>query len=147
MKMQAIIRMQLLVGLGAALLLAGSVRAQQEVDPTSFDINPGTPKVEQSATPQKMVSQATARLADNAAESKDGDLENLIATAFWNQKATQEERDLARMTMIDVLLVVILVIGIGSIVLYAKVATRRQRHLEPILRDGPYGSASGATTH
>jgi len=147
MKMQAIIRMQLLVGLGAALLLAGSVRAQQEVDPTSFDINPGTPKVEQSATPQKMVSQATARLADNAAESKDGDLENLIATAFWNQKAPQEERDLARMTRIDVLLVVILVIGIGSIVLYAKVATRRQRHLEPILRDGPYGSASGATTH
>jgi hypothetical protein len=147
MKMQTIIRMQMLVGLGAALLLASPVRAQQEVDPTSFDINPGTPKVEQSVALQKGLPQATATLADNALSSQNSDRDNLIATALWSQKATQEETDLARMTMMDALLVIILVSGIGSIVLYAKVATRRQRHLEPILRDGPYGSASGATTH
>ena len=147
MKMQTIFRVQMLVGLGAALLLASSVRAQQEMDPTSFDINPGTPKVEQSAAPQKAVPQAVAPIADDERASQDTGRDNLIATALWSRKATQEEADLARMTMMDALLVVILVSGIGSIVLFAKVATRRQRHLAPILRDGPYGPASGATTH
>ena len=44
MKFQNKIRMQMImVGLGAALLMAGSARAQQDMDPTYFDVNPGTP--------------------------------------------------------------------------------------------------------
>ncbi len=44
MKLQ--VRMQMvMVGLGAALLMAGSARAQQDMDPTYFDAKPGTPAV------------------------------------------------------------------------------------------------------
>src|SRR5260370_40335686 len=39
-------RAMLLAGLGAALLLATPVRAQQDMDPTYFDINPDTPRAE-----------------------------------------------------------------------------------------------------
>src|SRR5260221_3404725 len=50
MKSQERIRMQMvIVGLGAALLMAGSARAQQDMDPTYFDINPGTPAVQKAA--------------------------------------------------------------------------------------------------
>jgi hypothetical protein len=138
MKMQKMIRMQILLGLGAALLLAGSARAQQEVDPTSFDINPGTPAVEQSRVP---VTQQSAPTANDTAQ------ESLVSTALWSPQATHQETDMARMTLVGALLVVILMAGTALIVVYAKVATRRQRHLEPILADSPYGPASGATTH
>src|ERR1700737_1152015 len=50
MKFQNKIRMQMMmVGMGAALLMAGSTRAQQDMDPTYFDINPGTPAVQKAA--------------------------------------------------------------------------------------------------
>src|SRR5260221_1453304 len=60
MKSQKRIRIQMvLVGLGAALLMAGSARAQQDMDPTYFDINPGTPAVQKAAgvrSPQSYIS-------------------------------------------------------------------------------------------
>ena len=50
MKLHNIVRTQLmLMGLGAALLFAGSACAQQDMDPTDFPINSGTPKVESAA--------------------------------------------------------------------------------------------------
>src|SRR5260221_8207583 len=50
MKSQKRIRIQMvLVGLGAALLMAGSARAQQDMDPTYFDIHPGTPAAQKTA--------------------------------------------------------------------------------------------------
>src|SRR5260221_9147216 len=52
MKSQKRIRIQMvLVGLGAALLMAGSARAQQDMDPTYFDIHPGTPAAQKTAGP------------------------------------------------------------------------------------------------
>ena len=46
MEFRKVIRMQvLLMGLGASLLLAISARAQQDMDPAAFDVNPGTPHV------------------------------------------------------------------------------------------------------
>lgn len=54
MKFQKTLRIRLIVaGLGAALLLPVSVRAQQEVDPTTFDVNPGTPQVNQASVIQQ----------------------------------------------------------------------------------------------
>jgi len=49
MKIQKRLRLQILIGLGAALLMAGSVRAQQDIDPTFFDVNPGGPTVNEEA--------------------------------------------------------------------------------------------------
>ena len=49
MKIQKRLRLQMLIGLGAALLMAGSVRAQQDIDPTFFDVNPGGPTVNEEA--------------------------------------------------------------------------------------------------
>jgi len=47
MKLQSIVRASMIVmGLGVALLLASPMRAQQEINPDTFDINPGTPKAE-----------------------------------------------------------------------------------------------------
>ena len=49
MKIQNKVRMQvIMVGLGAALLMAGSARAQQDMDPAYFDVKPGTPAVSQT---------------------------------------------------------------------------------------------------
>jgi hypothetical protein len=47
MKVQKMIRVQaMLMGLGAMLLLASGARAQQDMSPDTFDVNPGTPSVE-----------------------------------------------------------------------------------------------------
>jgi hypothetical protein len=138
MKMRKMIRLQMLLGLGATLLLAGSARAQQEVDPTSFDVNPGTPVAEQAMVP---VAQPIIQTANDTPR------ESLVSTALWSRQATHQETDMARMTLVGALLVVILIAGTALIVVYAKLATRRQRHMEPILSDSPYGPASGATTH
>src|SRR5260370_34288293 len=50
MKSQKRIRIQMvLVGLGAALLMAGSARAKEGMDTTYFAITPGTPAVQKMA--------------------------------------------------------------------------------------------------
>src|SRR5258708_26303732 len=50
MKSQERIRMQMvIVGLGAALLMAGSAREQQYMQSTYFDINPRTPTFHKAA--------------------------------------------------------------------------------------------------
>ena len=47
MKVQEIIRGSVVVmGLGIALFFASPVRAQQDMSPDTFDINPGTPRIE-----------------------------------------------------------------------------------------------------
>jgi hypothetical protein len=44
-----IIRMQLvLMGMGTAMLFASPARAQQDVDPTSFEVTPGVPPAQQA---------------------------------------------------------------------------------------------------
>jgi hypothetical protein len=138
MKMQTLVRMHMLMGLGAALFLASSVRAQQDVDPTTFDINPGTAKLEQATAPRPVLKVEAAKSVAS---------ESMISAALWSKRATKQETGLPRFSVVDTLVVLILVAGAGLIVAYAKIATRRERHLQPVLRDTSYGPASSATTH
>src|SRR5260221_6776475 len=83
MKSQERIRMQMvIVGLGVALLMAGSAHAQQDMDPTYFDINPGTPAVQKAAVVRSAQSYIPAKTESNDAASalgggsgEDADLE------------------------------------------------------------------------
>jgi hypothetical protein len=133
MKLQNIVRMALM-GLGAALLLAGSAYAQQDMDPTDFPINPGTPVVERAAVPP--VAQAVA---------KSEDAKTAVPTTLWSEST--QESDFARMMVVDGTMLLILLAGVSSIALYAIAATKRDRLLQPVLQDGPYPPASGVTTH
>lgn len=118
MKFQTRIRMQMLmVGLGAALLMAGSARAQQEMDPTYFDVKPGTPAVSKAAV---------APAAPSAqASSQNGQAEN--AAALTSIEESTLEGGVTRMTIVDGGVVLILLGGVFSIAAYALVATRRER--------------------
>jgi hypothetical protein len=138
MKFQKMIRMQMvLVGLGAALVLGSSAYAQQEMDPTTFDVNPGTPH---------MVSGGVARTAQSAAPASKANSAAVDSAALWNGEATEQEADLARLTLVDTMMVVIMMIGIGLIVLYAMAATRREPRLQ-ISPSAPYTPATGAAAH
>jgi len=138
MKLQSIFRAPMIVmGLGVALLLASPIRAQQEVDPDTFDINPGTPKAEVAAaapasTAPVMVSDASR----NGTMSQAG----IIAAPDWNGMFA------APLNAVDVAMVAILALGTGLVALYTVVATRRQRRFPPV-RSSVQTSASGATTH
>jgi hypothetical protein len=139
MKFQKMIRMQMvLAGLGAALVLGSSAYAQQEMDPTTFDVNPGTPHV---------VSGGVARTAQSAAPANKVNSATVDSAALWNGQATQQEADLARLTLVDTMMVVIMMIGIGLIVLYAMAATRRERRLQISPESAPYTAATGAAAH
>jgi hypothetical protein len=118
MKFQNRIRMQMMmVGLGAALCLASSARAQQDMDPTYFDVNPGTPAVGKTAV---------VRVAHTSPATKDnGPAESALALA--TSKEATLEAGVMRMAIVDAGIVLILFGGIVSIVLYAMAATRRER--------------------
>jgi hypothetical protein len=136
MKLQKLMRMQvMLTGLGAALLLASSAYAQQDMNPTEFPINPGTIEAQRPVT---------LRAAQDV-----GRRSSSVATAFMpGTQSTQQELDFTRTIAVEGAIALILIAGIAAITLYAIVATKRERrHLEPVLRDGPYATVSGATTH
>jgi len=139
MKVQKMIRMQMmLVGLGAALALGGSAYAQQEVSPTTFDVNPGTPAV----------SNAAATVEQSAAPAKEAKPEAAVSASLWNSVNSKQEADFARLVIIDTLMVVIMMIGVGVIVLYAKAATRNERRprLSPT-GSVTYAPANSAAAH
>jgi hypothetical protein len=127
MKMQKLVCLQMLMGLGAALLLAATTQAQQKVDPASYDSETGT-----------------------AQEPNPDNSEGLVSTALGTH-ATKEEAELARVMLTEVVILFILMAGVALIVLYAAVATRRSQQLQPILSNSmtevSYGPASGASTH
>ena len=103
MKLHNIVRTQLmLMGLGAALLLAGSAYAQQDMDPIDFPINPGTPQIERSAVQPTAQSVAPAKVVN---------AENLVSTV--------------EMIVVEGALVLALLAGIASFTLYAVAATKR----------------------
>jgi hypothetical protein len=139
MKFRRVIRIQLvLMALGAVLLVASPAHAQQDMAPTDFDVNPGVPHIDAKAVAQ------TARVS---AASKPADSEASIPASLWSGQASQEETDLARLTVVDAAMIAIMLGGVGLIVLYAMAATRRERRLETSLGTGPYPRASGATAH
>ena len=136
MKFQTKFRMQMLmVGLGATLLMAGSVRAQQDMDPAYFDIKPGTPAVSKVAVVR------TAQGAPRAIEN--GQAQNALALASSNEATL--EAGVARMAIVDAAVVLILFGGVISIVLYAMAATRRERMIRVSQMNSPYAPVSAAT--
>lgn len=135
MKSQTRIRKRMLmVGLGAALLMAGSARAQQEMDPTYFDVKPGTPVVSKAAVAP-------------AAQSAQASLQNGQAENAGTLASIQEstlEGGVTRMTIVDAGVVLILVGGVFLIAAYALVATRRERiRVSPM--SARYAPVSAAT--
>jgi hypothetical protein len=137
MKFQNRIRMQMMmVGLGAALLMAASARAQQDMDPTYFDINPGTPVVQKAAVVRSAQSHIPVKAERNDAAS---------ALAVVSGKDATLEAGMTRVFLIDAGVVLILFGGIVSIVLYAMAATRRERALTVSPASAPYAPVSAAT--
>jgi hypothetical protein len=136
MKFQTKIRTQMLmVGLGAALLMAGSARAQQDIDPTYFDINPGTPAVSEVVVAQ--AAQSLPRATEN------GSAQNALMLA--SSKDATLEAGVARMAIVDTGVALILFGGVIAIVLYAKAATRRERLDKVSQVNPPYAPVSPAT--
>ena len=116
MEFQTKIRMQtVMVGLGLALMMAGSARAQQDVDPTYFDVNPGTPAVSKIAPVQ--TAQSPAPVAEGSVAQSQ--------LALASSKEQTLEAGVARMAIVDGGIAMLLFGGVISIVLYAKAATRR----------------------
>jgi hypothetical protein len=137
MKSQERIRMQMvIVGLGAALLMAGSARAQQDMDPTYFDINPGTPAVQKAAVVRSAQSYIPAKTESNDSAS---------ALAVVSGEDATLEAGITRVAVIDLGIALILFGGIISIVLYAMAATRRERALRVSPVSAPYTPVSAAT--
>jgi hypothetical protein len=110
----------LLMGLGAALLLASSAHAQQDTNPTDFPVNPGTPQIKV----------AVARTAPAAAAAKEVNSDAPVPVSLWSNQDTKQEADLTRLAIVDGTMVVILMAGTGLIVLYAMAATKRERRLQ-----------------
>ena len=136
MKFQTKIRMQMvMLGLGAALLMAGSARAQQDMDPTYFDAKPGTPAVGKVVTVRAAQSSQTAK--ENASA------ESTLALA--NRSDVTLEAGVTRMAIVDVGVALILLGGIVSIVLYAMAATRRERAPRVSQVSAPYTPVSAST--
>jgi hypothetical protein len=136
MKFQNRIRMQMaMLGLGAALLMAGSAGAQQDMDPTYFDVNPGTPAV------SKVVAVRATRNSQAARETASA--ESTLALA--NRSDVTLEAGVTRMAIVDAGAALILLAGIVSIVIYAMAATRRERALRVSPMTAPYTPVSAAT--
>lgn len=135
MSFPAKIRMQMLmVGLGAALLMAGSARAQQDMDPTLFDVNPGTPAVSKAVI---------AQAAHSSQAKENASAESTLALA--NRQDATLEAGVNRMAIVDSGVALILLAGIVSIVRYAMAATRRERALRVSSTPGPHTPVSAAT--
>jgi hypothetical protein len=129
MKLQRIVRVPMIVmGLGVALLLAGPVRAQQEVDPDTFDINPGTPRIE-------LVAAAPVAIQNSGVTQA-----SIMPASNWDGSFA------ASLNAVDVTMVVILALGTGLVALYTVAATRRQRRRAYPVRSYVYAQNSGATT-
>src|ERR1700730_9042293 len=88
MNFQKMTRLQvLLMGLGAALLLASSAHAQQDTNPTDFPVNPGTPQIKV----------AVARTAPAAAAAKEVNSDAPVSVSLWSNQDTKQEADLTRL--------------------------------------------------
>jgi hypothetical protein len=136
MKFQNKIRMRvMMLGLGGALLLAGSARAQQDMDPTYFDVNPGTPAAGKIVTVRAMHTSQAAK--ENASAES--------ALALANRSDVTLEAGVTRMAIVDAGVALILLAGIVSIALYAKAATRRERAFRVSPVSAPYTPVSAAT--
>ena len=126
MKVQKIIRGSVIVaGLGIGLLFAGPVRAQQEINPDTFDFNPGSPTAE-------VVQVSAPTVAQNNPVTQASNWDGSFA---------------APLNALDITMVAILVVGTALVALYTIAAKRRQRRRLSDVRSGAYAQNSGATTN
>ena len=135
MKFQNKIQMQMvMVGLGAALLMAGSARAQQDMDPTYFDVNPGKPAVSKIIVVKAQNSQAAK---ENASAQS--------TLALANRSDVTLETSVTRVAIVDSGIALILLAGVVLIARYAVAAARGARvpSISKVTR--PYTPASAAT--
>ena len=138
MKLQSKVRASVIVmGLGVALLLASPMRAQQDVNPDTFDINPGTPKAELVAAAPTSAGPA---LATETTQSVASSQAGIVSGSYWDGMFA------APLNPVDVAMVLILAIGTGLVAIYTVAATRRQRRFSSA-GAGIRSSNSGATTH
>ncbi len=101
MKFQKMIRVQLmLMGLGAGLLLAKPVMAQQDMDPNLFEDTAAASQQDQAGFNVPATLPAATNVAEEAASSLAG-----------------QESDAAELTPLDVNAILALMVGIGSIAL------------------------------
>ena len=136
MKLQNGIRMQvIMVGLGAALLMAGTARAQQDMDPTYFDVNPGTPAA------GKVVVVRTAQ--NSPAAKENASAESTLALA--NRSDVTLETSVTRIAVVDSGIVLILLAGVVMIARYAVAAARGARVPRISKMTRPYTPVSAAT--
>ena len=136
MKFQNTIRMQvIMMGLGAALLMAGSARAQQDMDPTYFDVNPGAPAVSKVAV---------VRTAHNSQAAKEnGSAESTLALA--NRSDVTLETSVTRIAVVESGIALILLAGVVLIARYAVAAARGARVPRISRMTRPYTPVSAAT--
>ena len=136
MKVQNKVRVQMLmVGLGAALLMAGSARAQQDMDPTYFDVNPGTPAVSKTVLVKAAPSSQAAK--ENASA------ESTLALA--NRSDVTLETSVTRVAIVDSGIALILLAGVVLIARYAVAAARGARVPRISKATSPYTPVSAAT--
>jgi hypothetical protein len=133
MKIQNRIRIHMLVGLGAAMLMAGSARAQQDMDPTYFDVNPGAAAV---STDVVRTAQDTPAMLENGGATE--------YAAVTGGDLTLES-GMTRIVIVDAGVVLILFGGVACIGLYAMAASRRERSLQVQRGNPPYRPVSAAT--
>jgi hypothetical protein len=136
MKLQNKIRMQMvMVALGAALLMAGSARAQQDMDPTYFDIHPGTPAVSKAVV---------AKVAQHPQVAKENERAESVLTLANRSDATLET-SVTRIAVVDSGIALILLAGVVLIARYAVAAARGARvpRIPKVAR--PYTPVSAAT--
>ena len=114
--------------------MAGSVRAQQDIDPTFFDVNPAGPTVNEEAVMRAALHEQT-KIANAAARD---------SAVIVGGDSTLESA-MTRMAIVDAGVALVLFGGIISIVLYAMAATRRE-HFLPVQRgNAAYTPVSAAT--
>jgi hypothetical protein len=123
--MRQLVRVKMLVGLGAALFLAGSIHAQQSVDPSSFsDLDSSTVQqaaIAEDSTAASIDQMDVLRIAQHTGSTMRAGLESLLlAAAYALSSPRTEESDLAGLKIVDKLLVLILAAGAGAIVRYAE---------------------------
>jgi hypothetical protein len=135
MKFQNKVRMQMvMVGLGAALLMAGSARAQQDMDPTYFAANPGTQAVSKTVV---------VKTAQSSQAPKQESGEGMLAVA--NRSDATLETDVTRIAIVDSGIALILLAGMVLIARYAVAASRGARVPRITKVPRPYTPVSAAT--
>ncbi len=129
MKFQKMIRIQLmLMGLGAGLLLAKPVFAQQDMDPTLFEATSAASQQDQAGFNVAALPEAAKKVsADSTAPS------------------AVQEADAAALTTLDMNAILALMTGIGSIVLLGIAEAVRGSRRRTWREEASGGFPSGAT--